>query len=325
MVDIGTAITLGTTGGTTETGALTTRDKAAHYARRARAKETKRAYKAHWSAFVEWCEEEGVMSLPALPATVSAYAADLADTHRPGSIQAALSAISQAHKLAHFDSPTLSPEVRIVMAGIRREKGTAQAGKRPLLTDDLRAIVRTLPKGLKGTRDAALLLLTYAGAFRRSEVVSLNAADVEFSDDGLVVTLRRSKTDQEGQGRRVGIPYGSTPQTCPVRSLRRWLDAAGITDGPLFRSVNRHGHVSERLTPQSVALVVKSYAAMIGKDVDLFGAHSLRAGFATQAAKNGANERDIMTQTGHRSLLMVRRYIREGNLFRDNAAMRLGL
>ena len=241
-------------------------------------------------------------------------------------IQAALSAISQAHKLAGHDSPTLTPAVRITMAGIRRSKGVKQDGKKPLMVEDLRRLIDCLPDNLKGVRDRALLLVAFAGAFRRSELVGLDTDDLEFTEDGLVVTLRRSKTDQEGEGRRVGIPFGSNPATCPVRSLKKWLEAAGITNGPVFRSVNRHGQMREsRLTSQSVALVVKGYAEACGLESASFAGHSLRAGFATVAARNGANERSIMNQTGHRSLTMVRRYICEGSLFRENAATKLGL
>ena len=173
-------------------------------------------------------------------------------------------------------------------------------------------MIEALPEGLKGVRDRALLLVGFAGAFRRSELVSLDVDDLDFTEEGLVVTLRRSKTDQEGEGRRVGVPFGSNPTTCPVRSMKAWLEASAITDGPVFRSVNRHGQLqAQRLTSQSVALVVKRYAEVCGLDRHAFAGHSLRAGFATVAARNGANERSIMNQTGHKSLTIVRRYIRE--------------
>jgi integrase len=204
--------------------------------------------------------------------------------------------------------------------------GVAQTGKAALLTDALRSLMRIIPDSLLGKRDAALLLLGFSGAFRRSELVALNVADIESCEDGVKVTLRRSKTDQEGQGRVVGIPHGSNPQLCPVRALQRWLDAAGISEGPLFRSVDRHGNVGvSALTDQVVATVAKRYCAGAGLDPTLFAGHSLRAGMATQSAINGASERSIQKQTGHKSLAMLRRYIRDGELFRDNAAGRLGL
>jgi integrase len=183
-----------------------------------------------------------------------------------------------------------------------------------------------LPESLLGERDRALLLVCFAGAFRRSELVSLDVADVSFTRDGLVIRLRRSKTDQEGEGRTIGIPYGSRPMTCPVRALKEWLDFSGITAGPLFRPVNRHGQVlATRLSDRGVARVVQRAAAAAGLDPTDVAGHSLRAGLATSAAAAGVSERAIMAQTGHKSLPMVRRYIRDGSLFIENAAAGVGL
>jgi integrase len=199
-------------------------------------------------------------------------------------------------------------------------------GKEPLLTAEVRRIVETLPGGLLGIRDAALLLLGYAGGFRRSELAYLAVEDIETCEDGLKILLRRSKTDQIGEGRKIGIPWGSDPRTCPVRAFGRWIEAGGIVAGPLFRNVDRHGNLAARaITPQVVRLVVKRACRTAGLDEHRFAAHSLRSGLATQAALNGASERAIMRQTGHTSVIMVRRYIREAELFCDNAAVRLGL
>lgn len=204
--------------------------------------------------------------------------------------------------------------------------GTAPRVKAPATTVEIRAMVETLPDGLLGIRDRALILLGFAGAFRRSELVGLDVADQDVTRDGAVVTLRRSKTDQEGQGRKVGIPYGSTPATCPVRALQGWLEASGIAEGPLFRHVDRYGRMHEgRLSDRAVALVVKRLASRAGLDPASYSGHSLRAGLATSAAAAGVSERAIMNQTGHRSPMMVRRYIRDGQLFRENAASAVGL
>ena len=212
------------------------------------------------------------------------------------------------------------------MSGIRRTKGTAQRGKAPAVTSVVRAMVEGAPDRLLGLRDRALLLLGFAGAFWRSELVALDVEDLEFTAAGLVVTQRRSKTDQEGEGRKVGIPYGANPDTCPVRAVREWLDEAAVTLGPVFRSVNRHGQVQPgRLSDKAVALVVKRHAPAAGVDPARYAGHSLRAGLATAAAAAGASERSIMNQTGHRSLPTLRRYIRDGQLFRDNAAAAAGL
>jgi|SRR5581483_5756884 len=187
-------------------------------------------------------------------------------------------------------------------------------------------MVEATDPGLIGLRDRALILLGFSGAFRRSELVGLSFEDCGFGKEGLTVTLRRSKTDQEGAGRKVGIPYGSNPDTCPVRTVQDWIEQAGIAPGPLFRSINRHGRIQAgRLGGIDVARIVKKLALRAGLDAERYAGHSLRAGHATSAAIAGASERSIMNQTGHRSVQMVRRYIREGTLFRENSAGKLGL
>jgi integrase len=243
-----------------------------------------------------------------------------------GSIQRRLNAIAEAHKATGAESPTHTSLVRNVMKGIRRTLGTAPVQKAPALTDDIKAMVEAADAGLIGIRDRALLLLGFAGAFRRSELVSLAVEDCSFGRDGFTVTLRRSKTDQEGVGRKVGIPYGSYPATCPVRNVQEWLAQAGIASGPLFRSINKHGHVQMcALSGIDVARIVKKLAQRVGLDAAQFAGHSLRAGHATAAAIAGATERSIAQQTGHRSVQMVRRYIRDGNLWRENSGGKLGL
>jgi integrase len=172
----------------------------------------------------------------------------------------------------------------------------------------------------------ALILLGFAGAFRRSELVGLDLQDCAFGKDGLTVTLRRSKTDQDGAGRKIGIPYGSNPETCPVRTIQAWIEQAALSSGALFRAINRHGQIQAgRLSGIDVARVVKKLALRTGLDATAYAGHSLRAGHATSAAIAGASERSIMKQTGHRSVQMVRRYIRDGSLFRENSAGKLGL
>jgi integrase len=215
--------------------------------------------------------------------------------------------------------------VRNTLKGIRRTIGTAAKPKAAALTDDIRTMVDATDEGIIGARDRALILLGFAGAFRRSELVGLDVADCAFGKDGLTVTLRRSKTDQDGQGRKIGIPYGSNPETCPVRTIQTWIEQAALSGGALFRSINRHGQVQARLSGIDVARVVKKLAQRAGLDATAYAGHSLRAGHATSAAIAGASERSIMKQTGHRSVQMVRRYIRDGSVFRDNSAGKLGL
>ncbi len=198
--------------------------------------------------------------------------------------------------------------------------------KKPVLVGDLKEILKLVPDSLLGKRDRALLLLGFTGAFRRSELVSLDVEDLEEQRDGMVLHIRRSKTDQEGQGRKLGIPQGADESTCPIRALQQWRTAAGLSSGPLFVGVNRHGTVlAKRLSGEGVAIVIKRYIEKLGYDPAQFAGHSLRAGLATSAAAAGKSERAIMNQTGHRSVTTVRRYIRDGNLFRENAADGLGL
>ena len=232
-----------------------------------------------------------------------------------------------AQRAAGLPTPTDDAGVRALWRGIRRRKGTAQVGKTAAVTAPVRRMVEALPAGTAlGVRDRALLLVGFAGAFRRSELVAPDVADVDWTADGLVITVRRSKTDQEGEGAKVGVPYGRFPETCPVRRLRAWLDWAAITAGPIFRTVTRHGQVLEqRLSDRAVALAVKRAAELAGLDAARYAGHSLRAGLATSAAIAGAEERDIMRQTRHTSVAVARRYIRDGSLFRRNAAAAVGL
>jgi site-specific recombinase XerD len=301
-------------------------EQAQEFVAHSKAKNTVRAYADDWRDFIRWCESQGLVSLPATPDTVALYLSDRAATLKTSTLIRRMAAISQAHQIAGFETPTKAAPVRLVMAGIRRTKGTAANGKTPVLVDDLKRIVVGLPNTLLGIRDRALLLIGFAGGFRRSELTALDRDAVDITRDGIVVTLRRTKTDQDGQGRKIGIPYGSNPETCPVRSLIGWLEASDITDGPLFRPINRHGRMaSTRLASKAVAAIVKRRVKEIGLDATKFAGHSLRSGLATSAAMNGASERAIMNQTGHRSVTMVRRYVRDGSLFRENAAAVLGL
>jgi integrase len=186
-------------------------------------------------------------------------------------------------------------------------------------------MVNALPSTPHGLRDRALLLIGFAGGFRRSELAAIDFADIEDSDDGLTILIRRSKTDPEGEGRKIGIAYGSDPKTCPVRAYRKWIKEAQITEGPVFRHFHNQTMGTQAITDRVVALTVKKAAERVGLDAASLAGHSLRSGLATTAARNGASEASIMKQTGHRSVQMVRRYIREGSLFHDNASTKLGL
>ncbi len=294
----------------------------------ARAGSTLRAYTHDWKQFRTWCESNLLVALPASPQTIILYSTDLIkNSHKKlNTLTRRLAAVSQMHQQAGFESPTQAWAVKQFLQGLRREVGVAPIRKRPLLVEDLERILPQLPETLLGQRDRALLLLGFTGAFRRSELVGLNVGDLEETSDGLIATVRRSKTDQQGEGRRVGIPQGAEQTTCPLWALEQWRTAAHIDRGPLFRVMNRHGQVLEkRLSAEAVAIVVKRYIQKLDVDPAAFAGHSLRAGLATSAAAAGKSERAIMNQTGHRSLTTVRRYIRDGNLFRENAADKIGL
>ncbi|WP_119325087.1 site-specific integrase [Capsulimonas corticalis] len=296
------------------------------YIQNSKSANTIRAYKSDWRQFENWCRNHERESLPASPETTALYATAMAAGSAMSTITRRLASITQAHITAGHEPPTRSAIVRSVMQGIRREKGIAVRQKAPVFTTEIRAMIGAMnPAKLGSIRTRSLLLVGFAGALRRSELVALNVNDLEFATDGLIVTIRRSKGDQDGAGVRVGIPYGSDPLTCPVRTTRSWLDASGISSGPVFRAVNRHGKVSEkRLSDKTVAEIVKCAAELIGKDPANYSGHSLRAGLATAAAEAGVDERAIMSQGRWRSLV-VRRYIRHGSLFTDNAAARVGL
>lgn len=214
--------------------------------------------------------------------------------------------------------------MRRVWRGISKQRGpefTAESGKRPLLTGDLRRVVHALGDGLIDDRDRALLTVGFAGAMRRSEIVGLDVQDLEFTDEGLLVTIRRSKTDQVGVGRTVGLPFASDPKICPVRSAGAWISRVSIESGPVFRPVDRRGQASaQRLSGKAVWRIVRQRVAAAGLDPSEFGAHSLRSGLATSAARAGASDRAIMDITGHRSRATLDRYVRAGRIFRDNAA-----
>ena len=301
--------------------------RAKEYTAAARAQSTRRVYRCFWQQFQDWTRERNRTSLPAYPETVALYLTHLAAVSKPATIRLKMSAIASAHKTAGLASPLTSPVVAAVWAGIRREKGCAPKRKAALTTDELRAMLAHLPSDARGVRDRALLLTGFAGGFRRSEIVALNVGDVDFEAGGAIVTLRRSKTDQQGEGRAVGIPFGSNPLTCPVRALRAHIERFKLTTGDaLFPEISRHGRLTgRRASGQAVARCVQRFARAAGLDPSRYGGHSLRSGLATQSASNGASLSAIASHTGHHSLEMVQRYIRPTSLFDDNPATRLGL
>jgi integrase len=300
-------------------------ESARDYMAQANAPNTARAYGADWRTFAGWCESKGLDPMPPSPQAIALYLAAHAGVLKVSTLQRRMSGIVHAARHEGHDVDTRHPALRDLWRGIKRAHGSAPNRKAPTLTPDVLAMLAALPDSLQGKRDRAVILAGFAGAFRRSELAALDLADIAFSGDGAVITLRRSKTDQDGEGRKVGIPFGSHGRSCPVLALRAWIEAAGLSGGRLFRSVNRHGQPGGSLSPYAVALIVKRAAERVGLDPATFAGHSLRAGFATSAARADVSERGIMEQGRWRSLTVARGYIRDGSLFRDNPAAKIGL
>jgi site-specific recombinase XerD len=287
--------------------------------RASKAPNTLLAYRKAMEAFAHWCTARQVVSLPASPHAVAAYLTDrMKGGAKASSLAVIVAAIRHYHKEAAAPSPTENEGVVSVMRGIRRTIGTAPVQKQPATAMRLAAMLSHVPATLAGKRDRALILLGMAGAFRRSELVGLDVEDLAFTDAGLDVTVRASKTDQEGEGVTVAVPAGRT--LLPVAAVRDWLDAADIDSGPVFRPIRKGGTIVEaRLTDKSVANIVKAYAGRAGLKVDDFAGHSLRAGFITSAAENGADINRIMDQSRHSDPRTVRKYIRRADRYKDHA------
>ncbi len=302
-------------------------DTAAEYAKKSKAENTWKAYQSDFADFTHWCSEHGVACLPATPETVAAYLAHLAPTRKVATIQRRVASISQAHTASGYETPTSSAAVKLTMQGIRRTHAPEQGVRKvqPAVTSILAKVVDPLTGSLIDVRDRALLLIGFAGAFRRSELAHLRLADIRETEDGLRITLRQSKTDQGGDGVVKGIPYGQVPETCPVRAWKAWVECSGIVGGQAFRSVNRHAQIGASLSDRAIADMVKKRVAAVGLDPGEFSGHSLRSGLITAAARNKVPERDIMWQSGHKHLPTLRGYIHEGSLFTDNAAAKVGL
>ncbi|MGY3332975.1 integrase [Mesorhizobium sp. USDA 4775] len=279
---------------------------------------TKRAYRLDIAHF-----EATGRRFPATPETVAAYLAEGAQTYAVATLQRRLASISKAHRAISAEDPTKSELVRATLRGVRRTLGVKQRQAQALLTDDLFAILDRLGDRTKDVRDRAMLLLGWACALRRSELVALDVEDIAFTSQGALVMIRKSKTDQEGIGREIAMPFGRT-RHCPITALKRWLEVAGIETGPIFLSMDKHGRIlCERISGEAFSDVVKARVGAAGFDPAAFSAHSLRSGFATSAAMAGATSYKIRQVTGHRSEAGLAPYLRTVDLFEDSAAARL--
>jgi site-specific recombinase XerD len=296
-----------------------------------KANNTVRAYKSDFNDFGLFCAQNGFKSLPSEPKIVSLYLTHLSTRDiKMSTLKRRLVSIGVIHKLKGHYLDTKHPIIIENIMGIKRRKGSFQKGKKPLLINNLKLIVNAIDEynkeDIKKLRDRSIILMGFSGGFRRNEIVSLDYEDLDFVNEGLKINLKRSKTDQFGEGSVKGLPYFDNSVYCPVLSLKNWIEISNIDSGPLFRRFSKGSKLSNnRLTDQTVALLIKKYLQLAGIDNRNYSGHSLRSGFATSAAESGAEERSIMAMTGHKSTEMVRRYIKEANLFKNNALNKLKL
>ena len=289
-----------------------------------KANNTLRAYKSDFKDFETFCFKHGLSSLPTEPKIVSLYLTHLSKNSKISTLKRRLVSISMVHKLKGHYLDTKHPIIVENLMGIRRVKGSVQKGKKPILINHLKLIINSINeqkiKEIKKLRDKSIILIGFGGGFRRTELISIDYEDLEFVPEGLKITLRKSKTDQFGEGLIKGLPYFNDEKYCPVINLRKWLEISNIKTGPIFRRFSKGSVLTNnRLTDQSVVLLIKQYIRLAGIESKNFSGHSLRSGFATVAADSGADERSIMAMTGHKTTQMVRRYIREANIFKNNA------
>jgi site-specific recombinase XerD len=286
---------------------------------------TVRAYKSDFNNFGLFCAKNGFKSLPTEPKIVSLYLTHLSTKNiKISTLKRRLVSIGVVHKLKGHYLDTKHPSIIENIMGIKRRKGSIQKAKKPILINDLKQIINVIDnqnnEEIKKLRDRTIILVGFSGGFRRNEITSLNYEDLDFVKEGVKINIKKSKTDQFGEGLLKGIPYFDNLQYCPVISLKKWIDVSNIYSGPLFRRFTKGSSLSvNRLSDQTVALLIKEYTKLAGIDNKNYSGHSLRSGFATSAAESGVEERNIMAMTGHKSSEMVRRYIKEANLFKNNA------
>ena len=295
-----------------------------------KANNTLRAYKSDFKDFGVFCSKHGLSSLPSEPKIVALYLTHLSKNLKISTLRRRLVSISMVHKLKGYYLDAKHPIIIENLMGIRRVKGSIQKGKKPLLINHLKLIINAInEKNINETkklRDKAIILIGFGGGFRRSELISIDYEDLEFVSEGLKITIRKSKTDQFGEGMIKGLPYFTNEKYCPVVNLKKWLEISKIKSGPIFRRFFKGLSLTDsRLTDQSVVLLLKQYLILAGIDNDNFAGHSLRSGFATVAADSGADERSIMNMTGHKTTQMVRRYIKEANIFKNNALNKINI
>jgi site-specific recombinase XerD len=294
-----------------------------------KASNTVRAYKSDFNDFEIFCAQNGFKSLPSEPKIVSMYLTHLSTKDaKMSTLKRRLVTIGVIHRLKGYYLDTKHPAIIENIMGIKRRKGSVQKSKKPILINYLKELINVIDEQdkdeIKKFRDRSIILIGFSGGFRRNEIVSLDCDDLDFVPEGLKINIKRSKTDQFGEGFTKALPYFDSSQYCPVVSLKKFIEISKITAGPVFRRFVKGSKLSEnRLTDQTVALLIKEYLNLAGIDSKNYSGHSLRSGFATSAAESGVEERSIMAMTGHKSTEMVRRYIKEANLFKNNALNKL--
>ena len=286
--------------------------------RNSKSENTIRAYQSDYNDFLLFCSKNGFQAMPTQPKILALYITHLSSFSKYSTLKRRLASISILHKTKGHYIDTKHPIIMENLMGIKRTNGSNQKGKKPLLISDLKILINVIDqskeKDKRKIRDKALILIGFSGGFRRSELVDIEYDDVEFVADGVKIFVKRSKTDQSGEGMTKAIPYFDKEKFCPVKALKKWIEITNIKNGKIFN-----------ISDKSVALIIKKYANHAGLDGHKYAGHSLRSGFATSTAESGAEERSIMAMTGHKSTEMVRRYIKEANLFKNNALNKIKL
>ena len=286
--------------------------------RNSKSANTLRAYQSDYNDFSLFCFKNGFQAMPTQPKILALYLTHLSSYSKYSTLKRRLASISILHKTKGHYIDTKHPIIMENLMGIKRTNGSNQKGKKPILISDLKVLIEAIhqskEKDLRKTRDKALVLIGFSGGFRRSELVDIEYEDIEFVSEGVKIFVKRSKTDQSGEGMTKAIPYFDNKDFCPVKSLKNWIEVYGLKKGKIFN-----------ISDKSVALIIKKYANYGGLDSHRYAGHSLRSGFATSTAESGAEERNIMAMTGHKSTEMVRRYIKEANLFKNNALNKIKL
>lgn len=301
---------------------MSPKDKSLAYLQNSKAANTRKSYESDWKSFVSFCTAHSLPSLPSDESTVVAYLTELAEHHAVSTVSRHMVSIGQAHVSKGYPDVTKTADIHELMKGIRRSKSEEQRKAKPLLLSDVKTICDTLDNSLVSLRNKAILLLGFSTGCRRSELAALRYADLEFVSEGLLVHIRKSKTDQESKGMTKAIPYGTT--LCPVLAVKRWLESSGITRGNVFRSIDRFGRLGKGITGSSIGELVKELAKNAGLHGNYSG-HSLRSGLITECATQGMQEYEIMAQTGHKSAGVLRGYMRKENLFKSNVVSKINM